>query len=517
MAGDDTQRLQPRDYVVEEYTKTVCPECFASRRRRSNDEDVFKDGALVSRNGSIWLRRWCREHGETESLYEEDAEIWRSRRGWSTPTMRVTPDRPDNFGGFPHGYRHGLPASHGQHSCILLLNVTERCNSDCSACFASAKPRATPAAPQEQPSVDEILHTAKTIIAREGGKFGALMLSGGEPTVRRDLEEIIERLLELNIRRVVLNTNGRRIATDDRFVEFLHNHRQRVELFLQFDGLRPSTHIALRGEDLAAEKRTVLKRLNDAGVFTTMVAMIRRGINEDEIGDLIQLGLETPRCSGLSMQPMFGSGRALAYDPRARATPTGVLRRLGEQTRGLVDWTDFIPLPCSHKDCCDICYLLRTRDGSWKSLPKLIGKDELRRWLHVVSNTITFDSVTASVSEMLKSGALQRVFSEQLKAGTAELVMDVARMCNCIPGRPEMLGQVWSLMGLQRSAMERAAENTFRITVKMFMDEHTFHEARIRQCCVHSGTFEDNPRRYPLCWRWLFADAQDFPGKADPR
>ena len=110
MAGDDTQRLQPRDYVVEEYTKTVCPTCFADRRRRSNEEDVFKDGALVSRNGSIWLRRWCREHGETESLYEEDAEIWRARRGWSTPTMRVTPDRADNFDGFPHGYRHGLPA-----------------------------------------------------------------------------------------------------------------------------------------------------------------------------------------------------------------------------------------------------------------------------------------------------------------------------------------------------------------------------------------------------------------------
>jgi uncharacterized radical SAM superfamily Fe-S cluster-containing enzyme len=64
---------------------------------------------------------------------------------------------------------------------------------------------------------------------------------------------------------------------------------------------------------------------------------------------------------------------------------------------------------------------------------------------------------------------------------------------------------------------EAMAKNTFRITVKMFMDEHTFHEARIRQCCVHTGTFEENPRRYSFCWRWLFDDATDTPSKFSER
>jgi len=59
-------------------------------------------------------------------------------------------------------------------------------------------------------------------------------------------------------------------------------------------------------------------------------------------------------------------------------------------------------------------------------------------------------------------------------------------------------------------ALQQAAQRTFRITVKMFMDAHTFHEARIRQCCVHTGTYEEDPRRYSFCWRWLFADAGDF-------
>jgi 7,8-dihydro-6-hydroxymethylpterin dimethyltransferase len=221
-----------------------------------------------------------------------------------------------------------------------------------------------------------------------------------------------------------------------------------------------------------------------------------------------------PRCAGLAVQPMFGSGRVPAYDPLDRVTPTGILRRLGEQTQGLVDWSDFIPLPCSHKDCCDISYLIRTASGEWKSIPKLIGKEELKRWIHVVSNTISFEAVSGAVGEMLKSGAIQRVFSEQLKVGTPDLARDIAGMCECIPGLPQLLGGIWSRVSWQESALEKAAERTFRITVKMFMDAHTFHEARIRQCCVHTGTFETDPRRYSFCWRWLFDDAVDTPEPA---
>jgi uncharacterized radical SAM superfamily Fe-S cluster-containing enzyme len=508
------QGLPPRDYVIEEYTTTVCPHCIGERPRRSDEPEVFKDGLLVSHEGGIWLRRFCREHGETESLYEEDAEIWRARSGWSTPTLRVTPDRAANYAAFPDGYRAGLPASHGQHTCILLLNVTDRCNYGCPTCYASARSPGAPRPADERPSIEEIERTVDTVLDRENGKLGVLMLSGGEPTVRDDLPEIVTRLLDRNITRVMINTNGRRIARDDRFLQFLHDCRQKIEVYLQFDGLRPSTYLALRGEDVAREKLTALQRSNEAGIFTTLVATVARGVNEGEVGEVVRLGLETPRCAGLALQPVFGSGRVPPYDPRDRTTPTGLLRRLGDQTRGLVDWSDFIPLPCSHKDCCDITYLIRTADGAWKSIPKLLGKEELKRWIHLVSNTISFEGVSEAVAAMLKSGAIQRVFSEQLKVGTPELMLDLARLCDCIPGLPQLLGGIWSRVGRQENALEKAAERTFRITVKMFMDAHTFHEARIRQCCVHTGTFETDPRRYSFCWRWLFEDAVDAPAPA---
>jgi len=95
-----------------------------------------------------------------------------------------------------------------------------------------------------------------------------------------------------------------------------------------------------------------------------------------------------------------------------------------------------------------------------------------------------------------------------------DLARDIAGMCDCIPGLPRRLGGIWSRVSRQESALEKAAARTFRITVKMFMDAHTFHEARIRQCCVHTGTFEADPRRYSFCWRWLFEDALDTPEPA---
>ncbi len=508
--------LKPRPYLIEEYTRTICPHCAADRQPRSDDPGVFLDGMLVSHDGAIYLRRFCPVHGETESLYEEDAEIWRARAGWSTPTLAIVPDRADNYAGFPDGYRKGLPAGHGQHTCILLLNVTEQCNFACPTCYASALEPGTGDS-SKAPSIASLCATVDAVIEREGGRLGVVMVSGGEPTIRKEIEEVLTSLFERNVTRVLLNTNGRRIVRDDKFLSFLGKHKDRIEVYLQFDGLRAATHQVLRGEDLTEEKREALTRLNQAGVFTTLVATVVKGLNHDEIGDLVQLGLETPRCSGLAIQPMFGSGRTSHYDPLDRVTPTGVLKRLGEQTNGLLRAEDFIPLPCSHKDCCDITYLLRGKDDKWTPLPRLVGRDELKQWIHLVANTISFETASGSVKELVESGILQRVFSEQQKVSALQLASDLFRMCDCVPGVADLLGSVWTRLSTGPKAMEKLAERMFRVTVKQFMDAHTLHEARIRQCCVHVGTFEDDPRRHSFCWRWLFADATDFPGRAlDP-
>src|SRR5579872_5595285 len=125
--------LAPRTYRIEEYLETVCPQCISEGA--TAQDAPFIDGMLVSHDGSVWMRRWCPRHGESESLYEEDLPIWQSRAGWATPTLNVTPDRESSRSGLG-AYADGLPASHGQHTCILLLNITEHCNYACPTCYA---------------------------------------------------------------------------------------------------------------------------------------------------------------------------------------------------------------------------------------------------------------------------------------------------------------------------------------------------------------------------------------------
>jgi hypothetical protein len=522
--------LSLRDYVIEEHTTTVCPLCLLQDAQGAWGEGAWVDGLLAVRGGSVWLRRFCPRHGESESLYEEDATLWRARRGWEAAPLNVTPDRPGNCTPFPRGYAEGLPASHGQHTCLLLLNVAQVCDHGCPACYAgAASPSAAPApgggaSDADWPQLDSVLRTVDEVIRREGGKLGVLMLSGGEPALRPDLPELLDALGGRPITRVMLNTNGLRIASDDELLALLARHRRRVEVYLQFDGLRPSTHRALRGEDLGAMKLAALERLSGARVATTLVAAIARGVNEDEVGALIRLGLDTPYCTGLALQPLFGSGRALPFDPRDRVTPTGILRRLKEQTGGMLSAEDFIPLPCSHRDCCDITYLVRSGRRRWQPVPRLIGRERLKRWLHLVANTVTFEGLSAPALSQVLKGPLRRVFSQQLSAASPQLAADVAALCAKLPRMRLLMG------GLRRSlitccaeaveaegeaanqALDELAQRTFRITIKMFMDAHRVHSARLRQCCTHVGTFESEVRRYPFCWRWLIPGLTDFGG-----
>jgi len=133
--------------------------------------------------------------------------------------------------------------------------------------------------------------------------------------------------------------------------------------------------------------------------------------------------------------------------------------------------------------------------------------------LHLVSNTISYDTLSAPLVELLRSGALGRIWSEQMPISATKMAFDLGQMCDCVPGLQPLLGGLWKVAARRNEdrVLEQLAQRTFRITVKMFMDAHTLHEARIRQCCVHTGTFEDDPRRYSFCWRWIFGDAGDFP------
>jgi hypothetical protein len=486
---------------IHRYVNAFCPQCHVEQPERPLTEVARLSGWLVERDERIWLERGCPAHGLVSTLYDESPEILRYLEQWTAPTKRHIPDVRGNFDPIPLAYLRGLPEMQTQHTCILLADITAECNLRCPTCFTDSSPDLTGVAP-----LADVLASLDTRLSRENGRIDVLMLSGGEPTLYPYLADLLREVAARNVVRVLVNTNGVRIARDDGLLDLLSEHRERVEVYLQYDGETADASRHHRGGDLRSLKEQAIERLSRRGIFTTLTMTVALGVNDDEIGSVVKRALDTPYIGGISVQPQFGSGRSGAIDWSDRITHTGVLARLGPQTGDLVTWRDLTALPCSHPHCCSVGYLLRDDAGQWRSLTGLIGHEKLLEFLglapDVVANRIADVELPAALRVAVKDSLLG-LLSEQSSLShprVGDLWRDICENCD--------LG-ISTLMTLASSALPGGkarlrtllGERVKRITVKPFMDMATMIEERLAQCCVHVATRggDDEHQCAPFC------------------
>ncbi|WP_117213164.1 radical SAM protein [Allorhizocola rhizosphaerae] len=476
---------------IHRYVNAFCPMCHDESGEVPLSEVKRLSGWLAERDGRIWLERGCATHGLVRTLYDENPEILRYLEQWTAPTKAHVPDVRGNFDPVPSAYLKGLPEMQTQHTCILLADLTDHCNLRCPTCFADSSPALQGVVP-----LAEVLSSVDTRLSREHGRIDVLMLSGGEPTLYPQLKELLAELQARPITRILVNTNGVRVAKDDALLDLLDP--KRVEVYLQYDGPSARTSRHHRGADLTRLKEQAIDRLSERGIFTTLTMTAALGVNDDEIGAVIKRALDTPYVGGVSIQPQFGSGRSGAIDWSDRLTHTGVLARLEGQTGGMVTWRDLTALPCSHPHCCSVGYMVRDDSGQWKSLTTLIGHDKLLRFLElspdVVANRIADVELPKQVRAVVKESLLG-LLSEQSSLthpSVGDLWRDICE--NCDLG----ISTLWTLArpGKMRQLL---AERVKRITVKPFMDIATMIEERLTQCCVHVATKSDQHQCAPFC------------------
>ena len=484
--------LPLHDYTLLKSVRAVCPRCFANDPGFDPEfPDDICDGHLVDRGGIVYLRRFCRRgHGEVWSLYEEDADLWRYLQQWRVPTRAINPDTTALYP-VPSGYEHGLGPAHLQHSCIYLLDITTQCNLACPACFTSSSPAAS-----QYLSLDHALHAVDVALEREGGRLDVVMLSGGEPTIHPQIVRLIEELASRPITRVLVNTNGVRLANDDAFLGVLQRNRDRVEVYLQYDGPSAATNLTLRGTDLREIKTRAIGRLSSARVFTTLVMTVTLA-NEHEVGAVLDTTFATPYVGGAMFQPIFASGRSPDVDPMRRVTTTGVLKRIEAQSGYGAKARDLIALPCSHPDCCSIGYFIRDKNGGFASLASIVGETSLQKNLSAFGNSIAFSDGLTEIR-----GALTNVMSESMTLSRPELVANLAKICtSCDLGG---FGQLLALAFRPGATAAFVGERIKRVTIKHFMDADTLITERLEQCCVHVAGAGNDPVRMPFCAARLF-------------
>lgn len=491
-----------RDYRVHRYVNAFCPLCHEEAPGRPLAEVRRLSGWLAVRGDRVWLERGCPDHGLVRTLYDESAVILAYLEQWTAPTKVHEPDVTGNFKPVPSAYEDGLPEMQAQHTCILLEDITDHCNLRCPTCFAESAPSMASVAPLES-----VLASIDARLAHENGRIDVLMLSGGEPTLYPRLAELLDAVVARPVVRILLNTNGLRIAQDDEMLALLRRHRERVEVYLQYDGESADAVTFHRGADIRRFKERAIERLSGAGVFTTLTMTAALGVNDDEIGVVLKRALDTPYVGGVTIQPVFGSGRSHGIDPQDRLTHTGVLARLEEQTAGLVTWRDLTALPCSHPHCCSVGYLLRDDSGSWRSLTSLVGHEKLKQWLDLepdtVANRIADDAIPATMKQVVKDSMLD-LLSEQSSLShpsIGNIWKDICENCDLGIGTLTTLAAS-SLPGQRQRLRRMLGERVVRVTVKPFMDVSTMIEERLTQCCVHVATVNESSGAHqcaPFC------------------
>lgn len=408
-------------------TESICPICLSRL-----------PATRVLSGDKVYLEKTCSVHGQFRTLLWQGSPAWQSWVRTKIPsTPPVCDTKIDN--GCPHDC--GLCTDHRQHTCTALLEVTQRCNLMCSYCFASA------GGSSADPSLSTLEKGLEGIYKVSGACN--LQLSGGEPTVRDDLPEIILLARRIGFPFIQLNSNGLRLAKDSDYVQKLRKAGLN-SVFLQFDGTHEEIYTQLRGRRLFQIKSQAIKNCMANGLGVVLVPTVVPGVNTDNIGEMIRFAIEnSPGVRGIHFQPVSYFGR-FPQEPsdEDRITLPQVMQAIEAQTEGLIKTDNLKPPGCENALC--------SFHGNFRILPG--GKIK----------ALSTDSCCSGEKAYVGASKNRKFVSRQWTG----ISLDV-------PSKKENLENSWD------NLLHELKTHSFTISGMAFQDAWNLDLERLKDCCIH--------------------------------
>lgn len=321
-----------KEKAIIKETSSVCPVCLKKI-----------PATIVKAKREVYLDKTCPDHGDFSTI------VWRG-----FPSYEQWGEGQEGFGpelllqeeelGCP--YDCGLCVNHKAQTCTVLMEVTADCNMKCPVCFAQAND----AEKEAQPELEELKMMLKVVL-ESGGPF-PLQLSGGEPTFREDLPEIIYMAKKMGFEHIQVNTNGLKLAQDPAYAMELKTAGLDL-VYLQFDGVTDVVYQATRGRNLTDIKEKAIQHCAEAKLAVQLVPTVIPGVNDQQIGAIIDYAKKwIPTVKGVHFQPVSYFGRfPEAPDNASRITLPEVLQLMEKQTNGEVRVADFLPRKRKDSHC----------------------------------------------------------------------------------------------------------------------------------------------------------------------
>lgn len=309
-------------------TESLCPECLAVIDAKIDDYD-----------GLVFMEKRCAEHGPYRELISTDTKFYNLiiSRDLSL-RRRVSNPIKGEQGTCPNGC--GVCREHLSQPLMMNIDLTNRCNLNCPFCFANANKRGEVV----ELSIEQVRKMIETACLVDTVQPSCFQFTGGEPTIHPQFLEALTEAKKRRFSQVQVATNGIRFAEDAGFAAEAGQAGMNVA-YLQFDGLDDKVYMKTRGRALLDIKLKAIDNLYRASVRTVLVPTIVKGVNEDQIGEIIRFAVKNiDRIIGISWQPVSFTGR-IDYQQRLaqRFTVADLVREIEEQTGWVDMYRDWYP------------------------------------------------------------------------------------------------------------------------------------------------------------------------------
>ena len=480
------------DFLKIKNTKSLCPECG-----RPVDAEVYDEG------GKVYIKKTCSVHGEFINTYWNDVETYDRVKDYEPSITSVENPSVDDISTCPSNC--GLCSKHETSTVLGLIDVTNRCNLKCPVCFANAAASGR----LFEPTQDEIRQMLKNLRSLKPHPTPAVQYAGGEPTVRKDIVELVKMAKDEGFTHVQIATNGLKLAMKENLAKELKDAGLNT-VYLAFDGVTPEPYINNRGRDLLPYKLDAIENCRKAGLGIVLVPTLIKGVNDHQVGDIIKFAFDhNENIYGVNFQPVSFAGRTPSDQvEKQRITIPDFIQIIEDQTDGDVKTTDFYPpssvepiakfigaleggeptvtLNC-HQHCGIATYVFREKtEGS--------GKDKLIP----INDFIDVDGLFKKLDELaekLKKGGFgrkQRVLASATKAIPKLIYSDKT------PKNLDVKRIILNVFTKRSySALGDFSKDAMLISCMHFMDPFNFDEDRVKKCVIHYAT--PDGRIIPFC------------------
>jgi uncharacterized radical SAM superfamily Fe-S cluster-containing enzyme len=473
-----TENITSEQFVRE--TVSVCPEC-----------DAILTAQLVERDGRLLMTKTCPQHGSFETLYWSDAEDYRRlMRFQHLPEEGRLRNKscPNECG--PCKEHKGAPL-------IALIDITNRCDLTCPICFSESKLEMEHTV---EPTLEQIEAMLAQLKERGTAARMTVQFSGGEPTLRDDLPEMISMTRDMGYGRIEINTHGLRLAKEEGYARIL-KEAGLTAIGLQFDGINDEIYKFNRGAKLFAQKQRAVDACKTVGLGVVLVVTLTKGLNEGEIGDIIRFAAHNKEVvKRVVAQTLTFYGRATQFDVNERrATPYDFMKCLEEQTDGAIRLSDFYPvgsmLPVA------------------EFFEQLTGQKQDKLYTHPCCNVATYiyvapDEQLIPVSKLvqvepilalMEQGAADLKRSKGVKRSLVKLKYAFKLLASAFTKVSNPIFRQVLVNSLFKGSYDPMADldDVLMVSCVHHMDKWNFDVERVETCSIHYLTADGN--QVPFC------------------